>query len=77
MLKNLTKKAKVLSVVCASALLTSNAFSAITYDQTTGIVMFGDRGAGGGVASRLEGIRDGGHAGSRRQLRDHLLDRKL
>ena len=36
----------------------------------------GQRGADRGVAARLEGIRDGGDARPRGQLRDHLLDRE-
>ena len=37
----------------------------------------GQRGADRGIAPRLEGIRDGGHARPRGQLRDHLLHRKF
>ena len=37
----------------------------------------GQRGAHRGIAARLEGIRNGGHARPRGQLRHHLLDREL
>ena len=36
-----------------------------------------ERGAHRGIAARLEGIRDGGHARPRGQLRHHLLDREF